>query len=123
MQKVLTIAAIFCTLSAAFGQITSTGGRVFLAAGDIISYTTPTIIINPTFNKLTDQVLIRAQVCAAATTQAVFETTYVVSRATVDAFAGAGSGETNQFHWCCQLAYIAYLQSIAANSAITFTPN
>jgi len=122
MKKILTIAAIFCALSA-FGQITSTGGVVYLVEGDIMAYTTPTIIINPTFNKATDQVLIRAQVCAAATTQAVFETTYVVSRATVDAFAGAGTGETNQFHWCCQLAYIAYLEGIAANSAITFTPN
>jgi len=50
MKKILTIAAIFCALSA-FGQITSTGGVVYLVEGDIMAYTTPTIIINPTFNK------------------------------------------------------------------------
>jgi len=122
IKKLTTILLVFlaCALHA---QITAAGGAVFYVSGELAGYNNATTIINPTYNKRNDQVTIRALVCKSGTTEPEMEYTFITSRTLVDAKAGSGTGETNQFHWCCQLIYIEYLQTITANSGITFTPN
>ena len=104
----------------ASAQITSTGGQVYLRDGDLYSLTNPTICVSPNFVYETDSWRIRCNAACGVDSGQNIEFIVTLTATEIDAFTGTGT-ETGAIIMACELAIIDYLESIAANAAITFS--
>lgn len=121
MGRKMFFVLLFAAISApAFSQITSSG-RVYLEAGALQSFASPTIYINPSYNPFLSQVNCRLSLTAPSTTIVVAEITVVFDKATIDAKTGTGTGDTAKFFSACNQAVKDWLQAISDNSTVTFT--
>lgn len=118
-KKLLFIGFMFASICAQ-SQITSSG-RVYLEAGALQSFASPTIYINPSYNPFLSQVNCRLSLTAPSTTIVVAEITVVFDKATIDAKTGTGTGDTAKFFSACNQAVKDWLQAISDNSTVTFT--
>ena len=120
MKKTLIFIGFIFASVCAHSQITSSG-RVYLEAGALQSFASPTIYINPSYNPFLQQVSCRLSITAPSTTIVVSEITVVFDKATVDAKTGTGTGDTAKFFSACNQAVKDWLEAIADNSTVTFT--
>ena len=114
---VLFLAAI---AAPCFSQITSTG-RVYLEAGALQSYASPTIYVVPTYNPFLEQVTARLSITAPSSTIIVSEIVVVFDKADVDTYTGTGTGDTETFFSAVNQAVKDWLEAIPDNSPVTFT--
>lgn len=119
MKKILILALLLSAFSAS-SQITSSG-RVYFEAGALQSFASPTIYVSPTYNPILEQVRCRLSISAPSSTDIVFETVVVISKATIDAKTGSGTGDTEKFFDAVNQCVKDYMEAIADNSAVTFT--
>jgi len=120
MKKIFFLIAFLSASFCASAQITSSG-RVYLEAGALQSFASPTIYVSPAYNPILEQVACRLSITAPSTTIVVNEITVVFDKATVDAKTGTGTGDTAKFFSAVNQCVKDWLEAIADNSAVTFT--
>lgn len=126
MKNPLTIMILFCA-SMSFAQtsyITSSGDVLF-ESGSIEKFDTPGIFVNSSYNVRHETWLVTMSVIAGgvitASTPVKREFTIVFTKAQIDAFTGAGTGDTETIQNALDQAVVDYLSTI--NPSITFTIN
>ena len=105
-------------------QIASSGGQVYLRTGDITSYTNPYIYVSPHYYPFSETWVVTctvAPVVAPAAGREIIEFRVTFTKAELDAYTGTGTGDTAKLIDAAEQGVIDYLESITANSGITFT--
>lgn len=121
-MRIILFLFFICLKTTIFGQITSSGGQVYLETGSIVSYTNPTIFVSPQYNYLSETWRVRAVATnPSSTTDLAAEITVVFTKAQIDSFTGSGTTETDLLIYVCEEAIIGYLEGLSENSAITFS--
>ena len=120
MKKALLFLVFIAASFAVKSQITSSG-RVYLEAGALQSYASPTIYVVPSYNPFLSQVSCRLSLTAPSTTIVVAEIMVVFDKATVDAKTGTGTGATAKFFNAVNQCVKDWLEAISDNSTVTFT--
>lgn len=115
---------LFCCISAILSaQITSSGGQVYVSIDGKASYLNPDIYVAPVYYPATQNIYIRCIVSDPSidyNEQAEFS--IIATKAELDGYSGTGTGDTAKFISACQKFVSTYLETIPANSGITFTP-
>ena len=119
-RKVFFVLLLAAISAPAFSQITCSG-RVYLEAGAVQTFASPTIYVNPSYNPFLDQVTCRLSLTAPSTPTIVYEIAVVFDKATIDGKTGTGTGDTAKFFSACNQAVKDWLEAIADNSPVTFT--
>ena len=120
MKKAIIFLVFIAASFAVKSQITSSG-RVYLEAGALQSFSSPTVYIKPSYNPFLSQVTCRLSITAPSTTIVVAEITVVFDKSTVDAKTGTGTGDTDKFLNACHQCVKDWLEAIPDNSTVTFT--
>ena len=122
MKKIiLTLSFAAFTALAAFAQIHSSGGQVYVIEGALSSYTNPDIYVEPKYHFRTNSWTVTCTIVdPSIDVQEVVEFTLPFLASEVDAFTGAGT-ETERIIDVCEQVVIEYLEHISSNSGITFT--
>ena len=125
MKNILTIFAIFCAslVSAQTSYITSSGDVIF-ESGSIEKYDTPAIFVNGCYNVRHETWLVTMGITygvVSSSSPVKREFTVLFTKAEIDAFTGAGTGDTEKIQNALDQAVVDYLQAL--NVSITFTIN
>ena len=123
MKKQITYLFLLCSLFAQ-AQISS-NGQVWVVTGSLVSYDTPDVWPQPTYNAATETVRIVCHVVnpIVSPTGELPEASFILvaTKAEIDAFTGTGSTEIDQFYNCVLQFVKDYLEGITENSGVTFT--
>lgn len=123
MKKQITYMLLLCSLCAQ-AQVHS-NGQVWVSTGSLVSYDAPDIWPLAAYNAITETVRIECSIVnpIISATGELPEAKFILvaTKAEIDAFTGAGSTETDQFHDCVLQFVKDYLEGISENSGVTFS--
>lgn len=126
MKNALTITILFCAaMSFAQTSYITSSGDVLFESGSIEKFDTPGIFVNGCYSVRHETWTVTMSIVAGgvitASTPVKREFITVFTKAEIDAFTGAGTGDTEKAQNALDQAVVDYLGTI--NPAITFTIN
>ena len=126
MKNLLTITILFCaSLSFAQTSYLTSSGDVLFETGSVEKFDAPGIFVNGSYNVRQENWLVTMSVIPGgvitASSPVKREFTVLFTKAEIDAFTGAGTGDTEKAQNALDQAVVDYLSTI--NPSITFTIN